>query len=184
MSASVAVPYCAGSIFAAALCVNLRFLVFGVHLREYLRFLPRGKRIWLSYFMGDMTYVLFVRRFPRPADTERQRRAQLSYLWGGNCWNWLFWQSLNMLGIFLGAALPARWGLEFAGTLALLAVTCSLITSRVRALSALLAGGAAVLAMGLPYRLGIVVAIVVAVVASVGLERWLEAAPNPEQGHG
>jgi membrane protein implicated in regulation of membrane protease activity len=54
----------------------------------------------------------------------------------------------------------------------------------VRALSALLAGGAAVLAMGLPYRLGIVVAIVVAVVASVGLERWLEAAPNPEQGHG
>ena len=47
----------------------------------------------------------------------------MAYLWGGNCWNWLSWQSLNMLGIFLGAALPARWGLEFAGTLALLAVT-------------------------------------------------------------
>jgi predicted branched-subunit amino acid permease len=83
-----------------------------------------------------------------------------------------------------GRGAAGALGLEFAGTLALLAVTCSLITSRVRALSALLAGGAAVLAMGLPYRLGIVVAIVVAVVASVGLERWLEAAPNPEQGHG
>ena len=173
-------------IFVAALCVNLRVLVFGVHLREYLRFLPRGKRIWLGYFMGDMTYVLFIRRFPHPAETERQRRAQLSYLWGGICWNWLSWQSLNMLGIFLGAALPARWGLEYAGTLALLAVTCSLITSRVRALAALLAGATAVLAMGLPYRLGIVVAIVVAVLAAVWLERWVEAArkPEPEPDHG
>jgi predicted branched-subunit amino acid permease len=61
---------------AAALCVNLRFLVFGVHLREYLRFLPRGKRIWLSYFMGDMTYVLFVRRFPgRPTPSASAARS-------------------------------------------------------------------------------------------------------------
>lgn len=160
-------------IFAAALCVNLRFLVFGVHLREYLRFLPRGKRIWLSYFMGDMTYVLFVRRFPRPADTERQRRAQLSYLWGGNCWNWLFWQSLNMLGIFLGAALPARWGLEFAGTLALLAVACSMVTNRLRALSAITAAAAAIVLFELPYRLNIVAAIAVAVAISLYVEpRW------------
>ena len=169
-------------IFAAALCVNLRFLVFAVHLREYLRFLPRGARIWLGFFMGDMTYVMFIQRFPSPAETERQRRAQLAYLWGGNCWNWLSWQSLNMLGIFLGAALPARWGLEFAGTLALLAVTCSLISSRTRALSALLAAGAAVLAMGLPYRLGIVVAIAVALAGSVWAGRWLE--PQAEPGRG
>ena len=132
--------------------------------------------------MGDMTYVMFTQRFPSPAETERQRRAQLAYLWGGNCWNWLSWQSLNMLGIFLGAALPARWGLEFAGTLALLAVTCSLISSRTRALSALLAAGAAVLAMGLPYRLGIVVAIAVALAGSVWAGRWLE--PQAEHGRG
>ena len=171
-------------ILATAFCVNLRFVVFSLHLRDYFMFLPRSRRLWLGYFTGDVTYVLYTRRFPKPAETERQRRAQMSYLWGGNVCNWVFWQTFGFAGIFLGAALPERWGLEFAGTLALLAVTCSLITSRVRALSALLAGGAAVLAMGLPYRLGIVVAIVVAVVASVGLERWLEAAPNPEQGHG
>ncbi len=171
-------------IFVAALCVNLRFLVFAVHLREYLRFLPRGPRIWLGFFMGDMTYVMFTQRFPAPAEGERQRRAQLAYLWGGNCWNWLSWQSLNMLGIFLGAALPARWGLEFAGTLALLAVTCALITSRARGLSALLAAGAAVLAMGLPYRLGIVVAIAVALAGGVWLSPRLEPEPKPESDHG
>lgn len=171
-------------IFLAALCVNLRFLVFSVHLREYFRFLPRRQRVWLGYFMGDLTYVLFIRRFPHPTEAPQQRRAQLAYLWGGNCWNWLSWQSLNMLGIFLGAALPARWGLEYAGTLALLAVTCSLITSRARLLSALLAGATAVLALGLPYRLGIVAAIVVAVVGSVLLEQRVCASPTQERAGG
>ena len=160
-------------VLAAALCVNLRFVVFSVHLRPYFMFMPRAHRMWLGYFTGDMTYVLFTRRFPHPGETEHQRRAQMAYLWGGNCWNWTFWQLLNMLGIFLGAALPARWGLEYAGALALLAVTCSLITSRARVLAALLAAATAVLAAGLPYRLGIVAAIVVAVVGTLALERRL-----------
>jgi predicted branched-subunit amino acid permease len=62
----------------------------------------------------------------------------------------VFWQSLSMLGIFLGAALPARWGLEFAGTLALLAVACSLATTRLRALSAMIAAAAAIVLYGCP----------------------------------
>lgn len=94
----------------------------------------------------------------------------MAYLWGGNCTNWAFWQTFGLLGIFLGAALPERWGLEFAGTLALLAVTCSLVTSRMRALSALIAAAAAVALFGLPYRLNIVAAIVVAVALSLVIE--------------
>ena len=110
-------------IWAAAFCVNLRFVVFSLHLRQYFMFLPRIRRLWLGYFTGDVTYVLYTRRFPKPAETERQRRAQMAYLWGGNVCNWIFWQTFSMLGIFMGAAFPERWGLEFAGTLALLAVT-------------------------------------------------------------
>ena len=161
-------------IWAAALCVNLRFVVFSLHLRQYLMFLPRRQRMFLGYFMGDVTYVLFTQRYPRPAETERQRRAQLAYLWGGNCLNWASWQTMSLLGIFLGAALPARWGLEFAGTLALLAVTCSLVTTRLRAFAALVAAAAALVAYGLPYRLNIVVAIAVAVAASLLIERRTE----------
>ncbi len=164
-------------VLATALCVNLRFVVFSLHLRPYFMFMSRPRRLYLGYFMGDVTYVLFTRRFPRPADTERQRRAQLAYLWGGNTTNWVFWQSLSMLGIFLGAALPARWGLEFAGTLALLAVACSLATSRLRVLAAVTAAAAAVVLFDLPYRLNIVAAIAVAVAVSLYLEpRW---APPP-----
>ena len=157
-------------VLAAAFCVNLRFVVFSLHLRPYFMHLPRFKRLYLGYFTGDVTYVLFTRRFPRPPETEGQRRAQGSYLWGGNVTNWVFWQSLSMLGIFLGAALPARWGLEFAGTLALLAVACSMVTNRLRALSAITAAAAAIVLFELPYRLNIVAAIAVAVAISLYVE--------------
>lgn len=160
-------------ILATAFCVNLRFVVFSLHLRDYFMFLPRTRRLYLGYFTGDVTYVLFTRRFPKPAETARQRRAQLAYLWGGNVCNWVFWQGLSLLGIFLGAALPARWGLEFAGTLALLAVTCSLVTTQLRALSAVIAAAAALVLFNLPFRLNIVAAIAVAVAVCLWAEpRW------------
>ncbi len=168
-------------ILAAAFCVNLRFVVFSLHLREYFMFLPRAKRLWLGYFTGDVTYVLYTRRFPKPAETERQRRAQMAYLWGGNCCNWMFWQTFSMLGIFLGAALPERWGLEFTGTLALLAVTCSLAATRLRAFSALVSAAAAVVLFSLPYRLNIVAAIAVAVALCLVIEPKLQ---RPSGGQG
>ena len=70
-------------ILATAFCVNLRFVVFSLHLRDYFMFLPRTRRLYLGYFTGDVTYVLYTRRFPKPAETETQRRAQMAYLCGG-----------------------------------------------------------------------------------------------------
>lgn len=165
-------------IWATAFCVNLRFVVFSLHLRDYFMFLPRARRMYLGYFTGDVTYVLFTRRFPKPAETRRQRRAQMAYLWGGNVCNWMAWQSMSLLGIFMGAALPERWGLEFAGTLALLAVTCSLAATRLRVLAALLAAAAAVAVAGLPYRLNIVTAIAVAVALTLLVEPRLSRSAN------
>jgi predicted branched-subunit amino acid permease len=137
--------------------------------------------LYLGYFTGDVTYVLFTRCFPRPPETDRQRRAQMAYLWDGNCTNWAFWQGSSLLGIFLGNALPARWGLEFAGTLALLALTCSLVNARLRALSAIIATAAAVARFGLPYRLNIVAAIAVAVALCLYFEPKL---PPPGEEYG
>ena len=50
-------------------------------------------------------------------------------------------------------------------------MACSLATTRLRALSALIAAGAAVAVFGLPYRLNIVAAITIAVAACLMLER-------------
>lgn len=170
-------------VWATAFCVNLRFVVFSLHLRPFLMFLPRPKRLKLGYFTGDVTYVLYTRRFAKPAETEGQRRAHLAYLWGSGVCNWVFWQSSSVLGMVAGTAFPARWGLDFAATLALLGVTCSLAITRLRALAALLAAAAALVAYGLPYRLNIVVAIVVAVALTLLTEDRLSRRATPGGGH-
>lgn len=163
-------------VWLAGFCICLRFVVFSLHLRDYFIFMPRGRRMLLGYLMGDVSYVLYTRHFTRPAQTPRQRRAHVAYLWGCNGCLWLSWQTMSLLGIFLGAALPARWGLEYTGTLALLALTCSIVTTRLRLLAAVLAGAVAVLAAGLPYNLNIVLAILVAVAACLLLEPVLGVA--------
>src|SRR6476620_272109 len=56
-------------------CVNLRFLVFSYQYRPYFLHLPRGRRIVLSYFMGDTVFGIFLRRFPEP----RPEPGQVDY---------------------------------------------------------------------------------------------------------
>lgn len=167
-------------IWAAAFCVNLRFVVFSLHLRDYLMFLPRARRLYMTYFTGDVTYVLFTKRYPEPAQTERQQHAQRAYLWGGNTCNWVFWQTFSMLGIFLGAALPAEWGLEYSGILALLVLACSLAIARLRVIAALVAAVVAVATQALPFRLNILVAVAVAVGVALLLESRFPVAEEAE----
>lgn len=158
-------------IWATAFCVNLRFVVFSAHLRPYLMHLPRRWRLFAGYVTADLSYVMFTRRFAQPPQTARERQAQLAYLLGGCTANWSSWQLASLLGIFLAHAVPAEWGLGFAGILALLGVACSLASSRLRVVSAGVAGAAAVAAFTLPFKLNIVVAIAAAVALCLLLEK-------------
>lgn len=164
-------------ILATSFCVNLRFVVFSVHLRGYVMHLPRPMRLLLGYLTADMTYVLFVRRFAQPPVDAAQRQAQLAYLTGSAGLGWASWQAASLLGIALAQWIPMQWGLGFAGILALIGVTCSLATTRMRRVSAGVAGAAAVVAFALPFKLNIVVAIA----AAVALSLLLESAAPPDR---
>ncbi|OLP07670.1 putative membrane protein [Rhodoferax antarcticus ANT.BR] len=74
------------------------------------------------------------------------------------------------MGIFLAGLIPAAWGLGFAGILALLGILMSLASSRLRWVSAGVAGAAAVAAFALPFKLNILLAIAAAVAMSLLLE--------------
>ena len=158
-------------ILATSFCVNLRFVVFSAHLGPYLLHLPRGLRLFCGYVTADLSYVLFVRRFPRPPEGAAEQQAQLAHLAGGAFFNWASWQGASLLGIGLAHAIPTHWGLGFAGILALVGVACSLVGTRLRAVAAGVAGAAAVAAFALPFKLNIVVAIAAAVALCLLLER-------------
>ncbi|MCW2312252.1 hypothetical protein [Rhodoferax antarcticus] len=70
----------------------------------------------------------------------------------------------------MAGLIPAAWGLGFAGILALLGILMSLASSRLRWVSAGVAGAAAVAAFALPFKLNILLAIAAAVAMSLLLE--------------
>lgn len=146
-------------VWATALCLNLRFVVFSAQWRPYLAHLPLRQRALYAYFTADLTYVYFMRRFPDPVPAPEQA----PYFWGSVLVNAGAWHVMSLLGIALGHRVPAEWGLGFAGTLALLAVVYAMLADRSTWLPALVAGSAAVAAYALPLKLNMLVAIAAAV---------------------
>ncbi|MBK9684429.1 MAG: AzlC family ABC transporter permease [Betaproteobacteria bacterium] len=150
-------------VWATALCVNLRFVIFSASWRPYLTGQPLGVRLRVAYFAADLNYVLFLRRFPEPSPAPEQ----LPYFWGGVAMNWTAWQVPSIVGIVLAGSVPVHWGFGFAGTLALMGLALALLTDRATGVAGLVAGCAAVAAYALPLKLNIVVAIAAAV--AIGL---------------
>ena len=146
-------------VWATAACVSLRFVAFSFHYRPYFAHLPRRRRVALSYFMGDTNFALFIHRFQAPESGQ----AHVDYFMGSALSTYVVWQVSIIAGIVAGHGIPAEWGIGFAGTMALLALTCTQLRSPSTSVAAVVSACAAVAAYGLPLRLNIVVAISAAV---------------------
>lgn len=174
-------------ILATSFCVNLRFMVFSAHLRPYVMHQSLWRRLIYGYGMADLNYVLFTKRFPHPSTDPLVIRGQEAY-WAGSCGvSWVSWVGASLLGIALANSIPLSWGLGFAGILALLGIMCSLATTRLRVVSAGIAGAAAVATFALPLKLNILVGIAAAVAVCLLLEKPVPAkpaAPAPTPGTG
>jgi predicted branched-subunit amino acid permease len=150
-------------VCATTLCVSLRFVAFSFHYRPYFAQLPRRRRIALSYLMGDSNFALFIRRFPEPVPGCRHE----DYFLGSALATFSVWQIAIITGIVAGHGIPASWGLGFAGTMALLALTCTQLRSPSTWVAAVVAACAAVAAYALPLKLNILVGIAAAVAFGV-----------------
>ena len=160
-------------ILATGFCVNLRFVVFSLHLRPYLMHQPRWRRMLSGYLTADLSYALFMRRFPESSTDPAIREGQEAYLAGSYFHTWSAWMGLSVAGSVLANLSPTAWGLGFAGVLCLVGILCAMANSALRLLAAGLAGATAVAVYALPLKLNIVVAICVAVVVCYLLERTL-----------
>ncbi len=157
-------------IFATALVVNLRFVIFSALLAPHFAHLPWHKRFALGYTAGDMTVGLFLRRYP----TEAPAPGKVSYLKGLLYPNWTAWQVGSIAGIFLGSTVPAAWGLGFAGTLAIICIMIPLTVGSAALCGVVVASATAVLAHGLPYKLGLLAAVLLGMIAAMVVEETLE----------
>ena len=164
-------------ILATGFCVNLRFVVFSLHLRPYLMHLPLWERLVHGYLTADMSYVLFTRRFPHPSADPAVHLSQEAYLAGNSGLNWFAWVGASVIGVALANMIPTAWGLGFAGILCLVGILCSLASTKLRVVAATVAAVAAVLSYNLPLKLNIIVAIAVAVLLCLSLEKLRPVPP-------
>ena len=152
-----------------ALVVNLRFVIYSAALARPLAHLTFRHRLWLSYLVGDVPFALYTRRFSH----EPQSPIRVAYLTGIVVTNYLGWQTSILVGLALGASVPREWGLELAGTLALLAILIPMIErNRHTAVGVLVTAVVAVPSNVLPLHLGVLVSIACGVVAALLSDTW------------
>jgi predicted branched-subunit amino acid permease len=149
------------TILLTAAMVNLRFVIFSAGLAPHFSYLPMWRRLVLGYFNGDIIYLMFAKRnFPTGFQPGKE-----AFFWGLAVTSWSSWQVSSIAGILLASLFPDDWGLELAGTLALLPLIVSAIATRSTLTAVGIASIVALLAFDLPYRIGLPIAVLAALAA-------------------
>lgn len=159
--------------------LNLRHVLYSASMAEYVRHLPRRWRLLLAYLLTDEAYAVAVLRYQRrdhrapPAPAPDLRHW---YFLGAGFTLWAGWQLSTAAGLLFGATIPAAWELDFAVPLTFIALLTLLLRERAGQAAALVAGLGALAFAALPYKLGLVAAILLGLLAGVWTVRRLERA--------
>jgi 4-azaleucine resistance transporter AzlC len=151
--------------------VNLRHMLYSASLAPYLANLSTRWKVLLAYFLTDEAYAPSIIHYEK----EGIRPFSHWFLLGAGFALWFIWQVSTAFGIFLGAAIPASWSLDFALPLTFIAMVVPVLKNRPAVAAALSAGLTALAAYALPYKLGLILAALVGIGVGTFLERRSEA---------
>lgn len=154
-------------IITTGFVVNLRHALYSASVAPYLVPLHPLWKWVLAYLLTDEAYAVAITHYRHGDDTPHKQW----YFLGAGLALWSSWQASTAIGIFVGAQLPSGWSLDFTLALTFIALVVPALKDRANVAAALSAGLTAVVAAGLPYKLGLVVAAIVGIVVGVGIER-------------
>jgi predicted branched-subunit amino acid permease len=140
--------------------------LYSASLAPYLASLSTRWKVLLSYLLTDEAYAPTVIHYEKEGITPFSH----FFLLGAGLALWTDWQISTALGIFLGAAIPESWSLDFALPLTCIAMVVPVLKNRPAIAAALSAGVIALFAYALPYKLGLIVAALVGIIVGTILE--------------
>jgi 4-azaleucine resistance transporter AzlC len=146
--------------------VNLRHVLYSASLAPYLKNLSLKWKVLLSYLLTDEAYAPSIIQY----EAEGMTPFSHWFVFGAGFALWFNWQVSTALGIFLGAAIPESWPLDFALPLTFIAMVVPVLKNRAMVASALSAGLVALLAYSLPFRLGLILAALTGILVGTLLE--------------
>ena len=145
--------------------INLRFTMYSATLAPYLQKLSVGQKALLAYMLSDQAFGISVSHF-----VSNEKVNHRWYYFGAALTIWVAWQISAVIGALLGALVPTSWGLDFAFPLSFMALMFAALSDRPTVVAALAGGIIAVLAKGLPYNIGLVLAIFLGIAAGFTAE--------------
>ncbi len=151
----------------AVIVINLRHALYSASIAPYIKHLSTRWKFLFSYLLTDEAYVTAVSRYEQTGITPLSHW----YFLGAGVGLWSIWQISTLLGILMGSIIPASWPLDFFLPLTFIAMAVPMIKDKATLGAALSAGVVAVLSYGLPYKLSIILAALVGILAGIWLEK-------------
>jgi 4-azaleucine resistance transporter AzlC len=154
-------------IILTTFIVNLRHLLYSLSLAPKYRDVPLLKRLGLSFFLTDETFVTVSQRFQREPDTPK-----LPYYLGSAIFMYSNWQLCTWIGLWAGGALSGidSLGLEFAMVTAFIGMLTPMLKKPGNVVSAIIAVLLAWYTKDWPHKSGLIFSLVIAVASATALE--------------
>ncbi len=154
-------------IFLTGVVVNLRHALYSASVAPFMQRLSPLWQVCLAYLLTDEAYAVVINRY---SNTEQSSDYKHWYFLGAGLTLWTCWQISTALGIFVGTILPENLPLDFTLPLIFIAIVVPNLRDKPAVFATVTAGVLAVLAFGLPYKLGLLVAAII----GMGVGLWLE----------
>lgn len=155
-------------IIITTFIVNLRHLLYSAALLPYVRNLGQKWRIPLAFLLTDEAFAATVGNYR----SEGKELKHFHHL-GASLGMYISWQIWTYMGIILGQQIPDAnsWGLDFAMPVGFIGMVIPFVKNKSTLICVFTAGVSSLLAAGLPYKLGLIVAALLGVIAGVLSER-------------
>ena len=158
-----------GIIVVTVAIINLRHLMYSAGLAPHFRNFPLGWRLFLPYLMVDQVFILSSIRFNQEPEMKHKRW----YYLGLATAILTTWHTSAIVGVLVGAQLPASWSLDFTIPLMFMFFIFPTITDRPTLAAAVVAGIMAIVLRPLPLNLGFISAALIGVLIAVGWEQMM-----------
>src|SRR5437588_2776936 len=155
-----------GIIILTAVIINLRHALYSASVAPYLKGLHARWKWLLAYLLTDECYAVTITHYHQEDDTGRKHW----YFFGAGLTLWATWQASTAAAVLLGTQVPSSWSLDFTLPLTFIALVVPSLKDRAGVIAALTAGIIALVAFGLPLRLGLVVATLIGMGVGMSIE--------------
>ena len=129
------------TLLTSLTAINMRHLLYGLSINEYLKTLSLKWRIGLSYLLTDEAYAVSVKYFYK----NKQKTFFHYHLLGSGLTLFTTWQISTLMGIFFGEKIPNFLNLEFIIPLSFIAIIIPMLRKKNEVIACLTSGFSSIL---------------------------------------